>query len=214
MKKFLFFLFVCLIGFSMSSAIAQSRRSSSNSSWNLKFSGGSLISSMDSKMQLSDGDGYTFEDYSGRVGVEGQVAIQVGRLETAYTLQYYYSTKKDGSITIDGTTYDEEGDLNFFNELFDVNYYIIDEPILTGFTLSVGIGKGTSRIEIDSRKIAGTDQTNQMLYAKILHYNATVHYELTNLFFAKATIRVLNINAVKQDNFTNTTYSLSGGVKF
>ena len=182
--------------------------------WYIKFSGGANLPTMDSKMQFADGDAWNMEDYSGVGGVEGHMTIQSGKYEFSYVLQYYIGEKSDGSITIDGTSYDEtDGELSFFNELIDVGYYVFDEPILGGVTGVVGIGKGTSRIAVN-RKLAGTTQNEAALYAKVLHYHASFYYELTEMFFLKGTYRSLSINAIEQDSFSNSTFTVLAGLMF
>ena len=101
--------------------------------WQFSASAGANIASMDAKMQMWDGDSGNMEDYTGYVGAESHFALKIGRIETSYNLQYYFA-KKDGKTVIDGVEKTEVGDIDFYNELIDVSYYILDEPILTGFT--------------------------------------------------------------------------------
>jgi len=180
--------------------------------WQFSASAGANIASMDAKMQMWDGDSGNMEDYTGYVGAESHFALKIGRIETSYNLQYYFA-KKDGKTVIDGVEKTEVGDIDFYNELIDVSYYILDEPILTGFTFNVGIGKGTTRIEVE-RTIDGVEQAEVRMYGKVLHYFGSLHYEILDWLFAKATYRALNINTVDQPNFSNSSYTLNLGVKF
>jgi len=116
-------------------------------------------------------------------------------------------------VLIGTVEYDEVGDVDFYNELFDISYYIIDEPILTGFTFNVGIGKGTSKIVVE-RSLDGAPQTEQKMYGKVLHYFGAIHYEILDWLFAKVTYRNLNINTVGQPDFSNSTFTANVGVKF
>ena len=194
-------------------SITFAQRRGSPGSWNITVSGGGNIASMDSKMQLYDGDKGNFEDYTGYGGVEGQVGIKVGRIETSYILQYYFA-KKDGKALINGVSQDEVGDLDFFNELLEISYYIIDEPILKGLTFDVGIGKGTSRIVVNGRSFDGVDESDIKMYGKILHYHGSLHYRILDWLEVKLTYRALNINTVDQPNFNNSTYTATIGFIF
>ncbi|MCP4750312.1 MAG: hypothetical protein GY866_05435 [Proteobacteria bacterium] len=209
MKKMIFALMVLAI----IPLSAQAQRGGMGD-WSVSFAGGANIAAMDSKMVLWDStdDSGVFEDYSGYGGVESHVAIRVGRIETSYILQYFFS-KKDGDTTIGGTEKAEVGDIDFYHELIDISYYIIDEPILTGFTFSVGIGKGTTTIEVE-RTLGGVEQDKVENYFKTLHMHGSVHYEILDWLFGKLTYRSLTMNNVSQPSFTSSSYSLTGGVKF
>lgn len=211
MKKLIF----ALVILSLIPLSAYSQRRGS-SAWSLNVSGGASSASMDAKMQLIDdgdesSDYGTFEDYEGKWGAEFQIAIKVGRVETAYMLQTYYA-EKDGKAFVGGTQVDEEGEVSFVNELIDVSYYIIEDPVLNGLTASVGIGKGTSKIDID-RKI-NNQEHKEKFYAIAYTYHGSAYYHILDWLFLKATYRVVNINNVELETFGNSVYSLSVGATF
>lgn len=199
MKKLIFALIViALIPFS---GFAQGM-----GDWQINVSAGANSAEVDSKFELYKD--FEFEDYEGKYGVESQLGIKVGRIETSWVLQYYYA-EKDGEYT---SGVDEKGEVEFYNDLLDIGFYIIDEPVWGGLTGSVGIGRGTTTVVYD-RDVGGVN-TDGEFYAKSIHYFGAVNYHFLDWLFVKFTYRVVNMKNVNSPTFGTSAYSLTGGVSF